>query len=190
MKKWRYNLSQLNNIIRKNKLTKRDSYNRKTLKDYRGYIFRQNDERVRDLKYGSFLKLGQNGCGAAAVYNVMLTIGKRVDLCDVLLEFELNHIGRLDGLLGSSPRRISRYFDAHGVDYTVINSIEEYKKRMNEFGISIIFMGERKSLVQHYYCILKRGENDFVTINQHYLDTFGKPDWNNRFIKAFCFSQN
>ena len=190
MRKWRYNLSQLNNKRRKKKLAERDSYNRKILKDYRGYIFRQDDERVRDLKYGNFLKVGQNGCGAVAVYNVMLAIGKRVDLCDVLLEFELNHMGRLDGLLGTSPRRITRYFDAHGVDYTVINSFKEYKSRMNEFDISIIFMGERKSLVQHYYCIIKRGDDDFVTINQHYFDTLGKLDWNNRFLKVYCFSQN
>jgi hypothetical protein len=187
MKKWRYNLSQLNNKRRKHKLTERDYFNRKTLKDYRGYIFRQDDERVRDLKYGGFLNVGQNGCGAVAVYNVMLAIGKRVDLCDVLLEFELNHIGRADGLLGTSPRRITSYFDAHGVDYTVINSFEEYKSRMNEFRISIIFMWESKSLVQHYFCIIKRGENDFVTINQHYLDTFGKLDRNFRFIKAYAF---
>ena len=182
---WKYNLDNTS----PKSLRKRDAYNRSKLKEFHGYIFRQDDERIKDLKYGAFFKVGQNGCGAVAVYNVMLEIGKPVDFCDVLLEFELNHLGRVNGLLGTSPRRLPRYFEAHGVDCEVINDFEEYKRRANDYDISIIHIREKKSLVEHYFCVLIRGENDFITINQHYSNTFGNLKWDNHFLKAYCIKK-
>ena len=180
---WKYSL----NNTRRRGLRERDSYNRSRLKGISGYIFRQDDERIKDLKYGIFFKVGKNGCGAVAAYNVMLELGKPVDFCDVLLEFELNHLGRVSGLLGTSPWRLPKYFKAHGVDCEVINDFDEYKRRANEFKISIILIREKKSLVEHYFCVLKRGEDDFITINQYYSDTFGKLKWDNHFMKAYSF---
>lgn len=188
MRKWRNDLSQVKNKRRKAKLTERDTYNRKTLVDYRGYIFRQDAERIKDLRYGS-KGLWYNGCGAVAAYNVMFTLGKRIDLCDILLDFELNRVGNLNAIFGTSSRRLPKFFTAHNIEFTTIKRLEEYIRRMGEFDISIIFIRAKNSPMLHYYCILKRGENDFVTINQHYQDTFGKPDWDNHFIKAFCFKK-
>lgn len=189
MKPWKSNINQLNSKHKKNRLIERDAYNRSKLKEIHGYIFRQDDERIKDLKYGVFFKVGQNGCGVVAAYNVMLELGKPVDFCDVLLEFELNNLGRVSGLLGTSPHRLPRYFKAHGVECEVINDFKEYKRRANEFKISIIFIREKKSLVQHYFCVLKRVENDFITINQYYSNTFGNLKWDNHFIKAYCFKK-
>ncbi len=169
-------------------LTERDTYNRKTLGDYLGYIFRQDAEIIKDLRYGS-KQFWYNGCGVIAAYNVMFALGKRMDLCDILLEFELNRVGNFNALLGTSSRRLPKFFKAHGVEPIIIKRLKEFKSRIGEFEISIIFIRAKNSPILHYYCILKRGENDYVTINQCYLDAFGKLDWNNHFIKAFCFKK-
>ena len=183
MKAWKNNISQISG----KKLKERDSYNRGRFTGLTGYIFRQDDERIKDLKYGRFFKVGENGCGVVAAYNVMTELGRPVDFCDVLLEFELNKLGRVSGLLGTSPRRLPNYFKAHGVECEVIKDFEEYKRRANEFKISIIFIREKKSLVEHYFCVLKRGEDDFVTLNQYYSNSFGKLTWDNNFKTAYCF---
>lgn len=169
---------------------KRYLRNKSLLGNYSGYIFRQDDGKIKDLRYGGFFRLGLNGCGAVAIYNTMLALGKREELCDIMLEIELNHMLRANGLLGTSPKRLTRYFDARDIDYEIIGNFEEYKRRMNDFSISIIFIQENEGLAQHYYCILKRGENNFVTINQYYKNGFGNVNWNNKFIKAYCFKKN
>lgn len=166
---------------------KRYEYNKSRLGKLSGYIFRQDDDKIKDFRYGGFFRLGKNGCGAIAIYNTMLALGKHEDLCDIMLEIELNHILRANGLLGTSPKKLTRFFDARDIHYEVFNSLESYKRRMNSFNISIIFVQEHHSPAQHYYCIIKRGENDFQTINQYYRNGFGKPSWNNKFLKAYCF---
>lgn len=78
----------------------------------------QGTEPICHLRYGKH-ELHHCGCEIVAVYNVMKMLHMPQDLAQMICEFEMNKFTLLfsSAVFGSSPKKLRRYFDAHGVGY-------------------------------------------------------------------------
>ena len=66
-------------------------FNKKNSPLFFGYIFGQYDKRIKNVRMGtSNVLLRNNGCGLVAIYNVLIMLGKRQYLHQIILEAELN----------------------------------------------------------------------------------------------------
>lgn len=73
------------------------------------YINNQNDNNVKNIKWGLSGNTGANGCGWIAVYNVMLSYSKKITY-----QYVINGLTSAGGVLGfgklgADPRGITKY---------------------------------------------------------------------------------
>ena len=78
----------------------------------------QEHEPVRSMRYGKY-DMHHCGCEIIAVYNVMKLLHMPQDLAQLICEFEVNKLAFLldSAVFGSDPKKLRRFFDAHGVGY-------------------------------------------------------------------------
>ena len=92
-----------------------------------GYIFRQSDPTVSDIRYGvSRQKVKNVGCGIVAIYNVMLSLNKPQSFAEIAAEARKLRMPWLFGFFGTKPRSLGRYFDQMGIAYSRTDSAEEF----------------------------------------------------------------
>ena len=65
------------------------------------YIKRQQDEKIRNMRWGRFSTIGKNGCGVVAAYNTAVALGKDPDFLSLIDEMEKKHIPFLGGIWGT-----------------------------------------------------------------------------------------
>lgn len=83
-----------------------------------GLLQGQKCEPVCAMRYGKY-EMHHCGCEIIAVYNVMKLLHMPQDLAQLICEFEINKMAFLlsSAVFGSDPKKIRRFFDAHGVGY-------------------------------------------------------------------------
>ena len=108
-----------------------------------GLFSGQGNEPVSKMLFGKN-PLSHCGCEAIAVYNIMQLLGLEQPLYRVITEFELNGLSMLffSTFFGASPKKLGRYFTAHGVDFTYIKKREEFIKTAQNrpFGIAAFWV--------------------------------------------------
>ena len=161
-----------------------------------GYIFGQYDKRIKNVRMGtSNVLLRNNGCGLVAIYNVLIMLGKRQYLHQIILEAELNGMLSWGGTFGTSSSGIEKFFKSHGFKFKKVETYKKLKKERSKTSIIILYMRNEGSLSRHYYCVY-RTSSGYYSLNRYnentcneifswkYFEKVGDPD---RFIRAFCF---
>lgn len=76
-------------------------------------IYNQHNDYLQDVKYGlgTFAK---NGCGSAAVYNLLLLDNQFTPLSDIIYNLEQPNKQFFFGLLGTRPSAIKKYLQSFG----------------------------------------------------------------------------
>ena len=180
--------ADLNSI--KNQKTLRFAENTAALDKAPEYIFSQNNPAVKKLHYGRYGTVGANGCGSVVLYNALRALGKPVPYPEIIYEMELNHMLRFFGKLGTSPLRFSRFLREHGADCEPLYSYSELAKRIGEFKVVIMYMQYKKSLMRHYFLIIKKPDGSLATLNRGTPTGFGSIDLSKPFdahmLTAYC----
>ena len=171
-------------------------FNKKNSPLFFGYIFGQYDKRIKNVRMGtSNVLLRNNGCGLVAIYNVLIMLGKRQYLHQIILEAELNGMLSWGGTFGTSSSGIEKFFKSHGFKFKKVETYKKLKKERSKTSIIILYMRNEGSLSRHYYCVY-RTSSGYYSLNRYnentrkeifswkYFEKVGDPD---RFIRAFCF---
>lgn len=93
----------------------------------RGLLHGQKTQPLCDMYYGKY-SLGWNGCEIIAAANVMEMCGLPQYFPQVIFEFELNRMHYIfpSGYWGTSPKRLGRFFSAHGLSFKRIFPKKEF----------------------------------------------------------------
>ena len=153
--------------MRKNE---RLQHNKQILPKLEGYIFGQNRSPVASLCYGRFDRpVEQVGCAAAAVYNALQFIGRPMDFCDILAQFENLRMPWLFGLFGTKPLSLKRFFRRNLIPYQNYYNLNAFRNALSDGRIGIVCAWNRKFHGIHFYCVFKK-DNQYQSINQYYSD--------------------
>ncbi len=95
---------------------------------YTGDEYIDDQHSVEGFKLG-FSDFSGVGCEVISVYNLMIAIGQPKKLSEVIKDFEIWGIEYSVGWgsLGSSPRKIYRYFKRHGIKYEKYSNFTKFK---------------------------------------------------------------
>ncbi len=101
-----------------------------------------NGQKLRPLcrfRYGKY-PMSHCGCEIIAVYNVMQLLHMPQALAQQICEFELNRLTLLlrSGFFGSSPKKLRRYFDAHGVGYEYYTDKQHFYDNASRSCVGIV----------------------------------------------------
>lgn len=142
----------------------RENLNR--LPEYRDYIFDQRNPSIRALRYGKRGNVGDNGCGPAAVHNVMKFIGKGRNFCNVLREMEELRMTWFGARFGTKPGSLGRYFNRNNIPYEKYKSPNDFKAALLTHKIGVICTWNKRFYGIHFYCVYYSLEdNAYYTAN-------------------------
>ena len=110
------------------------------------YIYSQSQSDVKKIRYGKFTS-AYNGCGWIAVYNALVTLGKKCSKESVAQQMAqgLN----LGGLLGTGLDGIFKALDYYGVQYEVCKIPQQFDYYVTRAKCCILYYG-KPSLERHY----------------------------------------
>ncbi len=159
------------------------------------YIFRQSHPSVADLRYGALhRRFADVGCGVAAIYNVMLFLGKPQAIPDIIREAESLKMPWLFGMFGTKPRSLGRYFDKKGVAYMQTDSAARFREGLKTACCAIICAwNEPKTNGIHFFAVIRTAEG-CRSLNQ-YSNCDSATDFSpdeiseKRFITGYLFGQ-
>jgi hypothetical protein len=101
-----------------------------------------NGQKLRPLcrfRYGKY-PMSHCGCEIIAVYNVMQLLHMPQDLAQLICEFEVNKLAFLfdSALFGSDPKKLRRFFDAHGVGYEYYTDRQHFYDNASRSAFGIV----------------------------------------------------
>lgn len=129
-------------------------------------IYNQRDEQYAGLRYG-IGRFAFNGCEIAAVYNALVLTGVKPELEALIGEFSSNGAMWLRGLWGTRPRRIGRYFDAHGIPYRRCATLAETEPALGEVCLLSFWNGTPPFRGIHTVAVYNENGRIFA-LNRHY----------------------
>lgn len=125
-----------------------------------GIISNQHSSDVKDLKYG-FGTIGKNGCGAVAIYNIMLLENKKTPLPNIIKAMDGGQY--FFGLLGTKPTQMMRYLKAQGYSVLLHKDKSKFDEWAQKSDYSIyIYVGKTGG---HYTLLVPNGDSTFHSIN-------------------------
>lgn len=142
--------------------------NLRLLPRYSEYIYDQQAPNIRNLRYGGRGTVGENGCGAVALHNVMRFIGREQNFCDLLCEMEELRMPWFGARLGTKPYALGRYFVRHKIPYWKYSAPTDFKAKLLSHRIGIVCTWNPHLLGMHFYCVYySNEENKYYTANLH-----------------------
>ncbi len=104
-----------------------------------GLLHGQEHEPVCSMRYGKY-DMHHCGCEIIAVYNVMQLLHMPQDLAQLICEFEVNKLAFLfdSALFGSDPKKLRRFFDAHGVGYEYYTDRQHFYDNASRSSFGIV----------------------------------------------------
>jgi len=135
-------------------------YNSKVdLSSYKNkYINDQNSGPVSNLKFGNRY-MDYNGCEIIAVYNTLLTLGKKEDIRDLAFHFE-NDGQMLGGEFGTNPYAALRYFENKGYDVKTVKGEDIVNKKPPKADAYILSYWNTDNVMDALHTVAIRKEND------------------------------
>lgn len=126
----------------------------------------QHSDDVKDLRYG-FGTIGNNGCGAVAIYNIMSLENRKTPLPDIIKYLDAGQY--IFGLLGTCPSRIVNYLRSQGFDCNLHKDKSKFEELAQESDYSIyIYAGFNGG---HYNLLVPYGDGTFRLINPNKTTT-------------------
>ncbi|MEG2521231.1 MAG: hypothetical protein RSA86_07850, partial [Christensenellaceae bacterium] len=100
-----------------------------------GFIGEQGNERYKDIKFGPKGNVNQNGCGAIAVQNMNLMLGKKSNFIDVVNQFnqDSDESTILGGIVGGNPKYLKSIYEDQGYQVKEVRRAEELPKDGSKF---------------------------------------------------------
>ena len=149
-------------------------------------------------KFG-FSTLDHNGCGVIAMYNVLVGLNRRIDLANVIFDFDINSATLGLGFFGTDPTHYPIYFKSIGLNYNTFlsySNLQKAIKKMNNNQMILVcaWNGKNKSDGAHFVAasynsnsinpvkVYNRYSNDKGTYS---FSTFGKDIIGGDLITAF-----
>lgn len=135
--------------------------NSKKWNDGIGIIYDQHLNNIKDYRYG-FGTIGENGCGAVAIYNIMCLENKKVALPDIIKSMDNGQI--FFGLLGTKPTRILSYLKKQGFDAQLHEDKSKFEVLSQDSKYCIyIYVGKSGG---HYTLLIHNSDSEtFRSIN-------------------------
>lgn len=133
-----------------------------------GVINNQHD--YSDVRYG-FGNMGDNGCGAVAIYNILTLEDKNPNMTEIIRAMDLyGTIGY--GLLGTAPHGIMMYLSAFGYNVKIHFQAKNFESVAINSKYSVFCYVSLNG--GHYTVMYDYDETDstFQMINPTYRDTF------------------
>ena len=126
------------------------SYNKNISNKITGYIYNQDDKIISSLRVGK-TTMGPNGCAVVATYNALLMLDNRIELCDIIREYEINGVS----IYGTSvlyPAFIARFFKSRGYLVTVTYNVDDFdSSTVKNATANILYY--TKSITGHYVAL-------------------------------------
>ena len=146
--------------------------------DKGNYITGQNRTWVKGYNAGNyhfgFTTFANVGCEVAAVYNLMLAIGKPERLSETIYNFEkwLIEFCVGFGFLGSNPKQISTYLNKKGIKYKKITNYKEFKLQANncQDGYLIMSRWNESKLDGLHTFYIRKINSQYIGYNWNYLN--------------------
>ena len=110
------------------------------------YVNSQSQDDVKSIRYGRF-NSAYNGCGWIAVYNVLLTLGKKIPKESVASQMSKGL--KLGGLFGTSLDEVLKALKYYGVKYEVCKVPQQFDYYVTRATCCILYYG-KPSLERHY----------------------------------------
>lgn len=118
----------------------------------KGFINDQEASDIAELKFGAWGNVGDNGCGAIAVYNANLLLGTYEPLEEVLKDFNtsnspatlpmVNTPTLVGGKMGGNPLYIQQYYEERGYSTKWHLDLADIPKDADAYITLTIYEGE------------------------------------------------
>ncbi len=140
-------------------------------------VFLEDQDKETRLKYGS-KSFSHSGCGTAAVFNALLSLGTPVPIADIIRHFE-KHGASLFAAFGTAPQSAYRYLKKKGLDVRKSASRKNFRSLAESSDIIIFtIMNNRKKITRmlHTMCVERipsltsetdQGTGTFIVHNSH-----------------------
>ncbi len=109
---------------------------------------------VKNLSYG--------GCGVIAIYNILRSLKKEKELCELICELEKNAL--VSGVFGLSPYAVGRYFEKAGYKVQRLGGRKNVRQA-NVCGKHIIHLYFNRNLSAHYVAGIPQNDGKFRFYN-------------------------
>ena len=141
--------------------------------DYRSfsgnYIYGQSDYRLNNgnIRIGNFNSTVKNvGCGAIAIYNLLVRRGVHPTLPNVILELEMNDGLRGNGLLGFRYNVLIKMLRAKLFKFKEYSNVESFKRDYKQYTAFLVYQRNQGSLSEHFFVVLRNG-NKLFSLNYY-----------------------
>ena len=112
--------------------------------------------------------IGENGCGAIALYNLLLTLNQKMDLKDIIYDLDSNSGVIANALLGVDPTYIPVFLKNHDIEFETCFSYEELSQiEVGKYIILCTFNGQSISDGAHYTFIKYEFEKQYIIYNMY-----------------------
>ena len=139
--------------------------NNSKLEDPNDYINGQSF--YDDFKIG-LGDVGANGCGAIALYNLLLTLNKKMDLKDIIYDLDSNSGVIANALLGVDPTYIPVFLRNNNIEFDTCFSYKELNDmEPGKYIILCTFNGNNVSDGAHYTFINYEFEKQYIVYNMY-----------------------
>lgn len=129
--------------------------NNKKWNDSISIIYDQHLDNIKDYRYG-FGTIGENGCGAVAIYNIMCLENRKVALPKIIKNMDNGQM--FFGLLGTKPTRILSYLKKQGFDAQLHEDKSKFEALSQDSKYCIyIYVGKSGG---HYTLLINSGESE------------------------------
>ena len=151
-------------------MTKNERYqhNKDLLPCLEDYICGQDDPTVAELRYGTANRpVRQVGCAAVAVYNALRLVGKQMNFCEILAQFETLRMPWLFGLFGTKPLSLKRFFRYNKIPFQNYYRLKQFRTAFTDGCVGIVSAWNKGFHGIHFYCIFQK-DGKLYSLNQYY----------------------
>ena len=121
------------------------------------------------MKYG-LGTVAKNGCGAVAVYNILLLENKPKSLPEIIKFFD-NSNENLYGILGTNPFSLMNYLKNENYKVNAFLNKNDFKKNATNSKYSLLFYFNLKGGHYQLFYNYNESNNTFQFINSTYIKT-------------------
>ena len=135
-----------------------------------GYIYRQQDEKTRNIRWGRFSTVGKSGCGAVAAHNTAVALGKDPDFLRTVSEMTEKHMPYLGGIWGTNVFHLKLYLAKKfgRADLYFGNAMDWDEKTRSCRAVVIFYKNKGMFKGNHFITGVRTGE-DFIFYNTDVL---------------------
>ena len=134
-------------------------------------IYNQHDPYIDKFRFGSAESASQSTCGAIAIYNALVLLGKHVNFAELLYILEITNSLIFGGQGGVIPNSVEKIADLYGMTYDYTTDITDLNSwRASKDGVIILtYFNNKNDVFKGLHTVAARlNDNKVVTYNRSY----------------------